>query len=53
MHIFCCMQLIEGAAEIFGCELSLQQQVTIKGQTLAVFSWEGCRLRVEGTPELM
>ena len=47
------LQLVEGSAEIFGCELSLQQPVQIKGQTLAVFSWDGCKLRVEGTPELM
>lgn len=47
------LQLLNGTAEIFGCELSLQQPLEIKGHTLAVFSWEGCKLRVEGTPELM
>lgn len=47
------LQLLSGTAEIFGCELSLQQPLDLKGHTLAVFSWEGCKLRVEGTPELM
>jgi polyribonucleotide 5'-hydroxyl-kinase len=47
------LQLLNGTAEIFGCELALQQPLDVKGHTLAVFSWEGCKLRVEGTPELM
>jgi len=47
------LQLVDGSAEIFGCELALRQPVDVKGHTLAVFTWEGCRLRVEGTPELM
>jgi polyribonucleotide 5'-hydroxyl-kinase len=47
------LQLLDGTAEIFGCELSLQQPLDVKGHTLAVFTWEGCKLRVEGTPDLM
>lgn len=51
MHVT--SQLVDGSAEIFGCELALQQPLEVKGHNLAVFTWDGCKLRVEGTPELM
>ena len=32
----CAMQLVEGQAEIFGTELALGEQLSIRGQKLAV-----------------
>ncbi len=47
------LQLQEGSAEVFGAELQLGQKVHARGQKLAVFSWEGCKLLVEGEPSVM
>jgi len=47
------LQLTEGAGEIFGSELQLGQKVNVKGQNVAVFSWEGCKLVIEGEPTMM
>lgn len=45
-------QLEQGAAEIFGSELSLGQRVNLNGQAVAVFTWEGCTLTVDGEPDV-
>ena len=48
------LQLMEGQAEVFGTALDLGERVSIGGgQKVAVFSWEGCRLQLEGEPEVM
>jgi hypothetical protein len=45
-------QLQSGAAEIFGAELSLGQRVPLAGHAVAVFTWEGATLLVEGDPDM-
>lgn len=45
-------QLQQGTAEIFGVELSLGQRVNLSGQAVAVFTWDGCTLSVEGDPDM-
>jgi polyribonucleotide 5'-hydroxyl-kinase len=47
------MQLQGGTAEVFGAELQLGDRLNIKGQALAVFTWEGCKILVEGEPDVM
>lgn len=47
------LQLLEGSAEVFGAELSLGRKVTVKGQALAIFTWHGCKLLVEGEPDFV
>lgn len=48
-----CCQLVSGQAEVFGTALDLGERVTIGGQKIAVFSWEGCTLQLEGEPDMM
>ena len=48
-----CVQLLEGQAEVFGSSLGLGERVTIGGQKVAVFTWKGCRLQLEGQPDIM
>lgn len=50
-HIF--VTLKDGEAEIFGTSLLLGQKTKICGQKIAIFSWQGCALEVEGTPEVI
>ncbi len=45
-------QLQQGTAEIFGAELSLGQRVNVRGQAVAVFTWDGCALSVDGDPDM-
>lgn len=45
-------QLLSGTAEIFGAELSLGQRVNVAGHAVAVFTWDGCSLSVEGDPDV-
>jgi polyribonucleotide 5'-hydroxyl-kinase len=47
------LQLLEGQAEVFGSALDLGERVGISGQKLAVFSWQGCKLQLEGQPDVM
>ncbi|KAL6754165.1 Pre-mRNA cleavage complex II protein Clp1-domain-containing protein [Haematococcus lacustris] len=45
--------LEEGSAEVFGAELQKGNKLCITGHKLAVFTWTGCRLTVEGAPTLV
>jgi polyribonucleotide 5'-hydroxyl-kinase len=47
------VQLLEGSAEIFGAELSLGSKVSLRGNALAVFTWHGCKLAIEGEPDFV
>lgn len=47
------LTLLSGAAEVFGTVLDLGERVRISGQKIAVFSWAGATVRVEGTPEVV
>eukprot|EP00878_Enallax_costatus_P020432 GHUV01021603.1.p1 GENE.GHUV01021603.1~~GHUV01021603.1.p1 ORF type:complete len:399 (+),score=77.73 GHUV01021603.1:540-1736(+) len=44
---------MEGSAEIFGAELALGRRTSVKGHALAVFTWHGCRLQIEGEPDIV
>ncbi|KIY91900.1 mRNA cleavage and polyadenylation factorcomplex II subunit [Monoraphidium neglectum] len=46
------VSLQRGSAEVFGAELSLGQRVNLGGQAVAVFTWEGATLSVEGDPDV-
>lgn len=46
-------QLLEGSAEIFGAELALGSKTHVTGAALAVFSWHGCKLLVEGAADFV
>lgn len=46
-------QLQAGSGEVFGAELQLGQRVNISGHKLAVYTWEGCKLLIEGEPSVM
>ncbi|KAJ1639747.1 Pre-mRNA cleavage complex II protein Clp1-domain-containing protein [Pavlovales sp. CCMP2436] len=43
------VSLLDGHAEIFGTELIAERRYTFSGVKLAVFTWHGCTLEVEGT----
>lgn len=47
------LTLVEGQAEIFGTSLDLRERLALGGQKLAVFSWEGATLQLEGEPDIM
>lgn len=47
------LQLQCGGAEVFGSELTLRQRMNLRGQKVAVFTWEGCTLLVEGQPNVV
>lgn len=47
------LQLLEGEAEVFGTALDLRERVSIGGQKVAVYSWRGCTLQLEGEPDMM
>ncbi len=47
------MQLRSGSAEIFGTSLDLGDRVTLGGVKVAIFSWQGAHLELEGTPDVM
>ena len=44
--------LEEGVAEIFGTELQKGQRVALGAQKVAIFSWQGATLTLEGTPDV-
>jgi N-terminal beta-sandwich domain of polyadenylation factor len=46
-------QLLEGAAEVFGAELPRGGRVSAQGAALAVSTWSGCKLLVEGSPDFV
>ena len=47
------LTLRSGEAEIFGSSLELGQKFRISGQKIAIFTWKGCEIDVEGTPEVI
>ncbi|KAG2483832.1 hypothetical protein HYH03_017355 [Edaphochlamys debaryana] len=44
------VRLEDGTAEIFGSELHRGRSVSVSGQKVAVFTWSGCRVTVQGEP---
>ncbi|MEW5303064.1 MAG: hypothetical protein WDW36_005793 [Sanguina aurantia] len=46
-------KLESGSAEVFGAELHTGQQVRLTGQKVAVFTWTGCRVTVNGSPSVI
>lgn len=47
------MQLKRGEAEVFGTALVLGDTLTLTGQKIAVFTWEGCKLAITGQPDIL
>lgn len=47
------LQLRGGSAEIFGTSLDLGDRLTLCGVKVAVFTWEGAELELEGEPDIM
>ncbi|GLC38630.1 hypothetical protein PLESTB_000454200 [Pleodorina starrii] len=46
------IRLEEGTAEVFGTELGRGRSVCVTGQKVAVFTWDGCRVSVQGEPSV-
>lgn len=42
-------KLLSGFAEIFGSELASNAEYNFQGRKLAIFSWQGCTLKLTGT----
>lgn len=47
------LTLRSGAAEVFGSPLDLGERLSISGQKIAVFSWKGATLGVQGAPSVV
>ncbi|KAF5841776.1 hypothetical protein DUNSADRAFT_11092 [Dunaliella salina] len=47
------IMLEEGSAEVFGAELQKGNAVDVSGQKLAVYTWTGCKLKVQGLPAMI
>ncbi|EFJ41740.1 hypothetical protein VOLCADRAFT_67961, partial [Volvox carteri f. nagariensis] len=47
------IRLEEGTAEVFGTELDRGRAVSVTGQKVAVFTWDGGRVSVQGEPSVM
>eukprot|EP00232_Nephroselmis_pyriformis_P020426 CAMPEP_0182882620 /NCGR_PEP_ID=MMETSP0034_2-20130328/17893_1 /TAXON_ID=156128 /ORGANISM="Nephroselmis pyriformis, Strain CCMP717" /LENGTH=418 /DNA_ID=CAMNT_0025015723 /DNA_START=12 /DNA_END=1265 /DNA_ORIENTATION=- len=45
--------LLSGAAEIFGAEIAVGQKVSLTGQKLAVYTYHGAQLEVDGEVDVM
>eukprot|EP01023_Acetabularia_acetabulum_P032409 TRINITY_DN30261_c0_g1_i2.p1 TRINITY_DN30261_c0_g1~~TRINITY_DN30261_c0_g1_i2.p1 ORF type:complete len:430 (+),score=60.49 TRINITY_DN30261_c0_g1_i2:113-1402(+) len=45
--------LLEGSAEVFGTELTLGKPVKIENQNIAVYTYQGCTVEVEGKPKIV
>jgi polyribonucleotide 5'-hydroxyl-kinase len=46
--------LVRGAAEVFGTEMARNQSYSLfPRQKLAIFTWHGCTVRVEGDPQVV
>lgn len=41
-----------GKAEVFGTEIAVGQELCLKGQKLAIFTWHGATIQVTGKPEV-
>ncbi|KXZ44284.1 hypothetical protein GPECTOR_70g515 [Gonium pectorale] len=50
---FTLQPLDDGSAEVFGTELPRGRSVALAGHKLAVFTWEGCKVTVQGEPAVM
>lgn len=47
-------QLLTGTAEVFGTEMARNKNYTISHRLkIAIFTWHGCTLRVEGEPQVI
>jgi polyribonucleotide 5'-hydroxyl-kinase len=46
------VKLVSGSAELFGVELAIDREYTLRDQKAAIFSWYGATLQVRGTPEV-
>ncbi|KAK9906405.1 hypothetical protein WJX75_001372 [Coccomyxa subellipsoidea] len=42
------VKLVQGQAEVFGTELALGDQLSLKGQKIAVYTWLGCSVELTG-----
>eukprot|EP01041_Mallomonas_annulata_P001478 gene1477-2841_t len=42
------IQLLDGNAEIFGIEMAINRDYTFHDQSIAVFTWYGCKLEMTG-----
>ncbi len=49
----CLLQLRSGSAEVFGTSLDLGDRVTLGGVKVAIYTWQGAELEVEGRPDVM
>lgn len=45
-------QLKEGEAEVFGTSLTLGAPISIEGRKLAVFTWDGAKILIQGQPDI-
>ena len=46
--------MLRGTAEVFGTEMARNQSYSLSPRLkLAVFTWHGCTLRVEGEPQVI
>ncbi|TMW60330.1 hypothetical protein Poli38472_000372 [Pythium oligandrum] len=46
------VKLVSGSAELFGIELAIDNEYTLRDQKAAIFTWYGATLQVTGTPEV-
>lgn len=47
-------QLLTGTAEVFGTEMARNKNYTLSHRLkVAIFTWHGCTLRVEGEPQVI
>lgn len=44
----CTVQLVSGSAELFGAELATNKKYNLAGAKVAIFTWHGCELEVNG-----
>lgn len=49
-----CLQLLTGTAEVFGTEMARNQTYSLCPRLkVAIFTWHGCTVRVEGEPQVI
>lgn len=41
--------LTQGTAEVYGADLQLEQRTCLQNTKIAIFSWSGCTVKLEGT----
>ncbi|XP_043471505.1 protein CLP1 homolog [Leptopilina heterotoma] len=47
------IELKSGLAELFGTELVVNKKYTFSGTSVAVITWQGCTIEVEGDPDII